>query len=91
MSFSDIAAIAEDNNIQRRIRAAAEQENVQPNAGVWVASAMWQFAVQPSWADKWASAVAAGKPDIGSDPTVITDADILAAVQALTVVARVGK
>ena len=91
MTYSDIAAMAQDGSLQRRIRAAAEQENVQPDAGVWAAGAAWAFASQPGWADKWASAVAAGKPDIGSDASVITDADVLAAVQSLTVVARVGK
>jgi hypothetical protein len=91
MSYNDVAAMAQDGALQRRIRAAAEQENVQPDAGVWATGAAWKFASQPGWADAWASAVAASNPDPGSDPSVITDAEILSAVQALTVVARVGK
>lgn len=42
---------------------------------------IWLCCAEPGWGDAWASAEAAGSPDPGEDPAVITDAQILAAVQ----------
>jgi hypothetical protein len=57
-------------------------------ATTWVQRNNYLWACSPSWGDKWAYALAAhpDEPDYepGKDEAVITDGDILAAVQALT-------
>jgi len=90
MAYSTSADIQASPSLLRRITAAAAREKVYAPEP-WAASAMWDMASQPGWTDAWESAVAAGKTDPGADDSVITDAMILSAVQALTVDARVGK
>lgn len=86
MTYQNIANIAQDGLIQRRVLACAFEQKID-NPLQWVADHQWMLAAQPGWADKWASALQnhAAEPDYqpGSDEAVITDADILAAVQTL--------
>jgi len=49
----------------------------------WSQAHRWQVAAQPGWADKWDSALAGGIERPGLDDSVITDGDILSAVQSL--------
>lgn len=90
MSYSSIRAIATDGSLMGRITAAAAMEGI-PNPDSWVAQRMWQFAAQPGWGDKWQYAVETynpdANPDHGARPGVISDADILTAVQALNAAA----
>lgn len=90
MAYMDIAEMAESPTLRARIQAAATKENV-ANAAGWVASRMSEFAASPGWDEAWASADAANPDaDHGADDTVITDAEILSAVQAMSVVGRIG-
>lgn len=86
MSYTSIRDIATDGSLMSRITAAAAIEGID-NPESWVNSRMWQFAAQPSWGDKWAYAQDTyqvnANPDLGARDDVISDADILAAVQAL--------
>ncbi|MFC6156142.1 hypothetical protein [Kribbella jiaozuonensis] len=86
MSYSSIRDIATDGSLMGRITAAAASESID-NPESWVASRMWQFAAQPGWGDKWAYAKdnwqVNANPDFGIRTDVISDADILSAVQAL--------
>jgi hypothetical protein len=42
-----------------------------------------RLAIQPGWREAWESALASGVENPGADPAVITDGQILAAVQSL--------
>jgi hypothetical protein len=83
MAYWDVALIAADTDISQRVTAAAALEgNVQDPYTVWSEN-VWYFASQPGWGDAWASAIAAGITQPGRNPTVISDGQILSAIQAL--------
>ena len=93
MSYLTIMNIANSHTLQQRIQAAAAQEaanaDVTLTGGVttWVLQNMLTLAATPNWADKWAYAEDTStvnvNPDTGARSDVISDADILAAVQPL--------
>ena len=53
------------------------------DADSWWYTHRWLLAASPGWAEAWAYARSSGKESIGLDEAVITDGDILAAVQTL--------
>ena len=53
------------------------------DADTWWYTHRWFLAASPGWAEAWAYARSSGRESIGLDETVITDGDILAAVQTL--------
>lgn len=67
----------------KRIAACVAGENITEYATSWAARMQWRLAASPGWDAAYASALAAGVKDPGGDPGVITDGQILAAVQAL--------
>jgi hypothetical protein len=80
--YLTVSTIAADQNMRNRVAAcAAEQGNTTPESWAYTNSYVWASA--PGWAAKWESAVAAGNPNPGSDPAVITDGDILSVVQPM--------
>lgn len=86
MSYRSIVDMALSASLRDRLRAcAAEQGEASPE--VWVGQHMWALAASPGWATKWDSAKVGltidQNPDLGARDDVITDADVLAAVQAL--------
>lgn len=86
-SYWDIAQAAQSESLAQRETAAAAQQGNPGDPYVWARGHAYQLAAQPGWGAAWASAVAAGVPDPGADPAVITDGQILAAVQQLLGVA----
>jgi len=82
MSYWDIAEMAADSDLQRRITAAAAQEQ-DGDPWAWVGVHLLNVCAQPGWDAAWASAVAAENPSPGRDPGVITDGMILSGVQAV--------
>jgi hypothetical protein len=86
VTYNAIVAIANSQTLRLRIQAAAAEQNI-TNPDQWVQARMWQLAASPGWADKWVSALESttvnSNPDIGQRDDVVTDGDILAAVQAL--------
>lgn len=82
MSYRDIAELANDENLRRRILACAVQEGVE-DVDAWVSQNLITIAAQPGWDAAWGSAREARRYPIGDDPGVITDGMILSAVQAL--------
>ena len=89
-----ISAIANDQYMTERLRACAVQQEHAGNVVMedplqWVADNRYLWAASPTWGEKWAYALQTNwaDPDYkpGRDPAVITDADILATVQALGV------
>lgn len=82
MAFSDIALLSADNDFILRTRACVAVEGV-ADPVQWSNDHVWQMAATPSFGDKYASALAAGVPRPGNDQSVISDPDILSAVQVI--------
>lgn len=93
MSYLTVMKVANSHTLQQRIQAAAAQEaanadvTLDGGAVVWVMTNMLTLAATPGWADKWAYAEDTYNvnlnPDTGARNDVISDADIVAAVQPL--------
>lgn len=83
MSFFDQATLSTDGDFRQRIAACAATQDIgdtQPTA--WADANQWWLAAAPGFAAAYASALAGGVERPGRDPAVITDEQILAAVQA---------
>lgn len=87
MAYFDVAQLAADYDFQLRAGACIATETADqpdaPNAPAWAADHAWQMAAQPGFGDAYASALAGGVPNPGRDPAVITDGQILSAVQSI--------
>jgi hypothetical protein len=86
MAYFDIALLAGDQDFLNRVTAAYAQEltadSVLPmDPFTWVHQRRWVFASTPGFGDAYASALANDNPAPGQDPSVITDGQILSAVQ----------
>jgi len=92
-AYLAISQIANDHNMNERMRSAATQQQYLGSAPLisdpirWVGDNMYVWASSPGWGAAWDSALA-GHPDDpdyepGADPAVITDGMILATVQEL--------
>lgn len=82
MAYSDVALLSADNDFILRTRAAVAQEG-EPDPVGWSNDHQWQMAGAPGFGDKYAYALASNVPRPGNDPSVISDPEILSAVQAL--------
>lgn len=93
MTYLSMMDTANSHTLQQRVQASAAQEaaaaDVTLPGGVaaWVLSNMLTLVVSTDWADKWQYAKDTYNvnlnPDTGARTDVISDADILAAVQPL--------
>lgn len=85
MAYSDQALLSNDSDFLQRIAACAaiEIDLGETHPVTWGANHQWQIAASPGFGDKYASALAAGVPRPGNDPAVISDGDILSAVQVI--------
>lgn len=83
MGYWDISTMAGDTDLTARLSAAAAQEQVPGDPAGWAWDHRWQWAAQPGWGEAWASAVASGNEHPGRDAAVITDGQILSAVQSI--------
>lgn len=84
MSYNTIADAAQDADLRRRVAACFAQETdgvEQPEA--LAAIHMWRIVANSTIADAYAYAVASDLPDPGKDESAVTDAAILAAVDAI--------
>lgn len=86
MSLSSIAEMAASKSLLTRIAACAAQQG-EFGPMVWASGNIWEIVSSPGWGDKWQFAAdnwqVNANPDVGARTDVISDADILAAVQAL--------
>jgi len=82
MAYSDVALLANDYDFTQRVTAAVATEG-EADPMQWVQTHYWQVAASPGFGDAYASALAANVERPGNDPSVISDAQILAAVQTL--------
>ena len=84
MSYFDQATLSRDGDFNQRIAACAvvevDLDGQQPLD--WATANQWALAASPGFADAYASAVASGVERPGADPSVISDAQILSAIQA---------
>ena len=88
MSYASIAQAAVSGSLRYRIAACIAQEGgagdtLQTSALGCADQIMWQCCAEPGWGEAWESALVAEppNPDPGNDPAVISDSQILAAVQ----------
>lgn len=84
MSFHSQSKLSNDLGFLQRISACAAVEvpkTHQPQQ--WAKDHIWWVSAAPGFADAYESALVAEVPDPGTDPAVISDNQILAAVQAL--------
>ncbi|MET0785603.1 MAG: hypothetical protein ABWY25_02730 [Paenisporosarcina sp.] len=84
MAYSDQALLSQDNDFIFRVAACAavEIELVDKQPIQWTNENIWFIAAAPGFADQYASALAANIIRPGNDQSVISDNEILAAVQA---------
>jgi hypothetical protein len=82
MSYSSQAQLSTDLDFLARVSAAAAVEVPHPtDPQSWARSAIWRIAAAPGFAAAYESALVGNVPRPGNDPGVITDPQILAAVQ----------
>jgi hypothetical protein len=80
--YWSVALIVQDADLQQRVIAAAAKEDI-PEPSYWAMSHVWDYAAQPGWGEKYQYAIDSLNPNPGRDDSVITDGDILTAVQAI--------
>lgn len=85
MSYYDQALLSQDWDFVQRIAAAAAVEVALGDVQslTWANEHAWELASAPGFADAYSSALAADVPNPGRDPAVISDPQILSAIQAL--------
>ncbi len=85
MSYNAIAAAAQDHDLRQRVAACFAQETTGPEQPPALAELhMWRIVAHGPIADAYSYAVATDVLNPGKDEAVVTDANILAAVQAIT-------
>jgi len=83
VSYLTVSTIAANQSMRSRVAACAAAEG-EPAPENWAYSNALRWASQPGWDAAWASAEAANPgDDHGANEAVITDPQILAAVQLL--------
>ena len=82
MAYSDIALLSSDNDFILRTAACASTEG-ELDPTQWAHDHQWQMAAAPGFGDAYATAILNGIARPGNDPSVISDAQILSAVQPL--------
>jgi len=84
MSYNAQAQLSQDGDFRNRIAAcAAVETDNEIQATAWADKNIWQVSAAPGFADAYASALAGDVERPGADEAVITDGQILSAVQAL--------
>jgi hypothetical protein len=84
MAYFDVAMLHADPDFLTRVTACYAGETLgtageEPNA--WTVEHAWDVASAPGFGDAYASAVASGVENPGRDQAVVSDAQILSAVQ----------
>ena len=83
MSYASQALLSSDGHFRSRIAScvAVEDPTSDLHPTAWADQNQWQIAAAPGFAEAYQYALDTGVPDPGNDPAVITDGQILAAVQ----------
>lgn len=90
MAYSDVAALAADRDFALRTVACVAIETSGQNGnpvdpGSWQAQHSWDMAAMPGFGEAYASALAGNVENPGKDQSVISDLQILSAVQSIGV------
>lgn len=80
--LSSIALLSKDNDLQQRVTAAAALQRI-PDPSFWAMSHTWDYAARSTWGSKYQHAIDTFVQHPGRDDSVITDSDILSAVQEI--------
>ena len=84
MTYNHIADAAQDSDLRRRVAACFAQNTTGTEQPEALASVhMWRIAADATIADAYAYGVDTDVPNPGRDEAVVTDAAILAAVDAI--------
>lgn len=86
MSYATQSLLAQDQDFTARCYSCASVEipvASETNPLAYVQENIWRLAASPGFDEKYDSAIASGIARPGWESTVITDADILSAMQAL--------
>jgi hypothetical protein len=87
MAYYDISLLASDQDFAQRTMACYATETLADVAAQdpsqWWSLHAWDMAAMPGFSDAYASALAGGVESPGRDPAVITDPQILSAVQTI--------
>ena len=84
MSYNHIADAAQDSDLRRRVAACFAQQTTGTEQPEALASVhMWRIAADATIADAYAYGVDTDVANPGRDEAVVTDAAILAAVEAI--------
>ena len=80
--YWSVALVQQDVQLQQRVIACAAKEGI-PSPEGWAMLHSWDYAKQPTWGEKYQYALDSGGTEVGKNDAVITDGDILTAVQAI--------
>lgn len=84
MAFHDVALLHGDADFLLRASACyAVEPDTDSDPDAWASAHAWDLASAPGFGDAYASALAGGLTHPGADQSVISDNQILAAVQYL--------
>ena len=83
MSYSTVALLQADVDFLRRAAACAALEHVEIDPYQWAINNSWNMAAMPGFGEAYESALVSEIERPGNDPGVISDQQILAAVQSL--------
>lgn len=82
MGYYDVSLLASDGDFISRTRACAATEG-ETDPVTWTNDHIWEMAGTPGFGDKYSYAINTGVENPGRNESVITDADILSAVQTI--------
>lgn len=86
MSYTSVVEMANSSSLIGRLTAAAAAEG-KTSPEQWTRTNLWKLVSSPNWADQWQyaadTATVNTNPDLGIRNDVISDGNILSAVQAL--------
>lgn len=81
MSLYDQSLLAYDTDFNQRVTACVSNEDRTVDPVAWADAYRWAIAAAPGFADAYASALAGNVEHPGRDESVISDPQILSAVQ----------
>jgi len=82
MAYFDLALLTQDTDFDQRITACAASEGID-GAARWTAEHKWEVCAAPGFADAYATALLNEVPQPGRDQSVISDGQLLSAVQGI--------
>lgn len=82
MGYFDVSLLASDGDFIARTRACVSTEG-ETDPINWTNDHIWEMAGTPGFGEKYSYAINTGVENPGRNESVITDGDILAAVQAI--------